>query len=177
MRLEWDARKAGKNLRKHNVSFEEASSVFLDPLSVTGADPDHSVSESRMVTFGVSSRGRLLVVSHVEREKKSGVDCFRIRKVPRGDCQAIGTKARGAWASDRVRVPWRLEQAERMSPTLTPEEVFIICEAIDPQRKRVTALYDFAKYPSGEVSPNVFGPAQGEPGNSTGNGMEVGTLG
>ncbi len=67
MRLEWDARKARENLRKHSVSFEEASSVFFDPLSATGDDPDHSVDERRFVTFGVSSNGRLLVVSHAAR--------------------------------------------------------------------------------------------------------------
>ena len=50
MRLEWDAQKARENLRKHGVSFEEASSVFFDPLSVTGDDPDHSVGERRLVT-------------------------------------------------------------------------------------------------------------------------------
>jgi hypothetical protein len=67
MRVEWDARKARENLRKHGVSFEEASSVFFDPLSATGDDPDHSVDERRLVTFGVSSSGRLLVVAHAER--------------------------------------------------------------------------------------------------------------
>ena len=67
MRLEWDAGKARENLRKHGVSFEEASSVFFDPLSVTGDDPDHSVGERRLVTFGMSSSGRLLVVAHAVR--------------------------------------------------------------------------------------------------------------
>ncbi|OFV97654.1 MAG: hypothetical protein A3H28_02370 [Acidobacteria bacterium RIFCSPLOWO2_02_FULL_61_28] len=67
MRLEWDAGKARENLRKHGVSFEEASSVFFDPLSVTGDDPDHSVGERRLVTFGISSSGRLLVVAHAAR--------------------------------------------------------------------------------------------------------------
>jgi uncharacterized DUF497 family protein len=68
VRLEWDARKADANLRKHGVSFEEASSVFHDPLSATGADPDHSIDEKRFVTFGVSSAGRLLVVAHAEQD-------------------------------------------------------------------------------------------------------------
>ena len=67
MRLEWDARKARANFRKHGVSFEEASSVFFDPLSVTGDDPDHSVNERRLVTFGVSSLRRLLAVAHAVR--------------------------------------------------------------------------------------------------------------
>lgn len=67
MHFEWDPVKARKNLRKHGVTFEEASSVFYDSLTVTGADPDHSEREERMVTFGVSSSGRLLVVAHTER--------------------------------------------------------------------------------------------------------------
>ena len=67
MRVEWDPRKARENLRKHGVSFEEASSVFFDSLSATGDDPDHSADERRFVTFGVSSLGRVLVVAHAER--------------------------------------------------------------------------------------------------------------
>jgi uncharacterized DUF497 family protein len=67
MRFEWNSAKAAKNLRKHRVSFEEAVSVFYDPLAATGADPDHSQDEERFVTFGMSSAGRLLVVSHTDR--------------------------------------------------------------------------------------------------------------
>lgn len=67
MRIEWNARKAAANLRKHGVSFDEAASAFLDPLSETGDDPDHSLDERRFVTFGNSSSGRLLVVAHVHR--------------------------------------------------------------------------------------------------------------
>jgi uncharacterized DUF497 family protein len=67
MRIEWDPNKARANLRKHRVSFEEAATALRDSLSVTGADPDHSIREFRFVTFGVSERGRLLVVAHVER--------------------------------------------------------------------------------------------------------------
>jgi len=54
-------------LRKHDVSFEEASSAFRDDFSATVHDPDHSENEDRFVTFGVSLRGRLLVISHTER--------------------------------------------------------------------------------------------------------------
>ena len=64
----WDPAKAAINLRKHQVSFEEAGSVFLDPLSLTGSDPDHSIHEERWLTFGRSSAGRLLVVSHVDQD-------------------------------------------------------------------------------------------------------------
>ena len=67
MRFEWDPAKAKRNLRKHRISFEEACSVFYDPLAITGDDPDHSIAEERMITFGVSSANRLLVVAHTER--------------------------------------------------------------------------------------------------------------
>ena len=66
MRFEWDPEKASENLSKHGVSFEEAATVFRDPLSATGPDPDHSAGEERFVTFGVSTNGRLLVVGHIE---------------------------------------------------------------------------------------------------------------
>ena len=68
MRFEWDVRKAAANLRKHKVSFTEAVSVFYDPLSATGDDPDHSIDERRFVTFGISASGRLLAVSHSDRD-------------------------------------------------------------------------------------------------------------
>ncbi len=67
MRFEWDARKATSNLKKHDVSFDEAATVFYDPLAATFADPEHSREESRFVTVGYSAQGRLLVVCHVER--------------------------------------------------------------------------------------------------------------
>jgi len=67
VRFEWDPEKAKKNLRKHGVSFEEAVTVFYDPLSATFDDPDHSVGESRYITIGLSSRDRLIVVAHTER--------------------------------------------------------------------------------------------------------------
>ena len=67
MKFEWDTRKAALNLAKHGVSFEEATTAFRDTLSATAPDPDHSVGERRFVTFGLSSKGRLLVVSHTER--------------------------------------------------------------------------------------------------------------
>jgi uncharacterized protein len=66
MKIIWDARKAAANLKKHQVSFEEASTVFADSLAITGADPDHSVGETRWITFGESLQGRLLVVAHTQ---------------------------------------------------------------------------------------------------------------
>jgi uncharacterized DUF497 family protein len=67
VKFEWDAAKADANLGKHRVSFDEAGSVFLDPLAISGPDPDHSVGESRYITFGMSSLGRVLAVSHSYR--------------------------------------------------------------------------------------------------------------
>jgi uncharacterized DUF497 family protein len=66
MRFIWDARKAAGNVKKHGVSFEEASTALADDHALAGADPDHSEGESRWVTFGVTDRGRLVVVSHTE---------------------------------------------------------------------------------------------------------------
>ena len=66
MKFSWDPEKAATNLKKHGVSFEEASTVFRDALSATGFDPDYSVGERRFVTFGNSSQDRLLVVAHTE---------------------------------------------------------------------------------------------------------------
>lgn len=63
----WDSKKAASNLSKHGVSFDEAGSVFLDQLAVSGPDPDHSISEARYITFGASSLGHLLAVSHTHR--------------------------------------------------------------------------------------------------------------
>jgi uncharacterized DUF497 family protein len=66
MRYEWDPLKAAESVAKHGVSFEEAATVFRDPLSQTGQDPDHSIDEERLVTFGLSTRDRLLAVAHTE---------------------------------------------------------------------------------------------------------------
>ena len=67
MQFEWDPKKAKLNYKKHKISFEEAATVFYDPLSATFNDEDHSVSEQRFITIGFSSMGHLLVVSHTER--------------------------------------------------------------------------------------------------------------
>lgn len=67
MHFEWDPKKAASNRRKHGVTFEEATSALRDASSATGRDPDHSEDEEQFVTFGISSQGRLLTVSHTER--------------------------------------------------------------------------------------------------------------
>jgi uncharacterized DUF497 family protein len=65
--FEWDPNKAEKNIKKHQVSFNEAATVFGDPLSMTFYDPDHSIDEDRYITVGLSRLGELLVVSHADR--------------------------------------------------------------------------------------------------------------
>jgi uncharacterized DUF497 family protein len=64
---EWDEKKAKQNLRKHRVPFDEAETVFDDPLSITIRDPDHSEAEERFIDIGQSDKGRILVVSYTER--------------------------------------------------------------------------------------------------------------
>jgi uncharacterized DUF497 family protein len=71
---EWDSKKASDNIKKHNVSFEEAITLFTDPFALTFDDPDHSDHEQRFMTIGTSSKERILFLSHVDR----GEDHIRI---------------------------------------------------------------------------------------------------
>ncbi len=73
MEFEWDPQKAGANAQKHGVTFEEAATVFGDPLAITFEDPDHSKDENRYITFGLSIQKRLLVVSHSERRDRTRI--------------------------------------------------------------------------------------------------------
>ena len=68
MQFEWNPTKAALNLKNHKVSFNEAATVFSDPLGVTVPDPDHSDEEDRLIIVGISYRSRLLIVSHTENE-------------------------------------------------------------------------------------------------------------
>lgn len=78
MEFEWDPRKAAANVRKHNVTFQEAATVFGDPLAITFEDPDHSMDEDRHITFGLSLQRRLLVVSHRERGDQTRIISARL---------------------------------------------------------------------------------------------------
>lgn len=69
MIFEWDKNKSDSNLKKHGISFEEARFVFMDPLSLTVSDPEHSDAEYRFIDIGISDKKRLLVVVYVERSK------------------------------------------------------------------------------------------------------------
>jgi len=70
MEFEWDPQKAKSNLSKHDISFEEAKTVFEDPLYVDFYDPDHSEAEHRYIIIGESSKNRLLLVAYTERGDK-----------------------------------------------------------------------------------------------------------
>ena len=72
MQFEWDPAKALRNLAKHGISFDEASTVFGDPLAGTIPDPRRS-AEERLVTIGHSGRGALVVVIHVERGSRTRI--------------------------------------------------------------------------------------------------------
>jgi uncharacterized DUF497 family protein len=76
MEFEWDDDKAAANERKHGVSFLEAQTIFADPLSLTGYDPDHSEAEDRYLTMGTSVGGRLRVriISTREASRKERKD-------------------------------------------------------------------------------------------------------
>lgn len=70
MEFDWDDDKAEINIVRHGISFLEAASVFDDDLSITFLDPDHSVDEERLIIIGHSNRGRLLFVSHTDRNRR-----------------------------------------------------------------------------------------------------------
>jgi uncharacterized protein len=68
--FEWDPAKARRNYEKHRVSFHEACTIFGDPFSLTYADPDHSATERRFITIGMSRDKKILIVAHTDRNEK-----------------------------------------------------------------------------------------------------------
>ena len=86
MEFEWDGSKAAANLSRHGVSFDEAKTVFDDPVYVDFYDPDHSYDEHRYIIIGQSQRGRLLIVSYTERDNL--LRLVSAREVTRGEREA-----------------------------------------------------------------------------------------
>ena len=78
MEFEWDPDKAARNLSQHRVGFSEAATVFGDPLAITFHDPGHSDDEDRYLTFGYSTDGRLLIVSHTDRGDRNRIISARV---------------------------------------------------------------------------------------------------
>ncbi len=68
--FEWNPQKAKANLQKHQIDFEEASTIFDDPQFITFLDEEHSADEERYITIGLSNKNRLLMVAHTERSDK-----------------------------------------------------------------------------------------------------------
>ena len=91
--FEWDPRKAHDNQDKHDVSFDEAATVFRDSKALSIFDPDHSESEDRWMTMGISEKGRLLIVIHTFREESEDAVTIRIistRKATKQETKTYG---------------------------------------------------------------------------------------
>jgi uncharacterized protein len=91
--FEWDPIKARDNPEKHGVAFDEAATVFKDPNAISIYDPDHSETEDRWVTMGISEKGRLLIVSHTFRKESEDAVAIRIissRKATRHETASYG---------------------------------------------------------------------------------------
>jgi hypothetical protein len=85
MEFDWDPAKAATNLKKHQVSFEEARTVFFDDFAVQFFDEEHSQDEERFIMLGMSSGARLLVVCHCERAEGDAIRIISARKATRGE--------------------------------------------------------------------------------------------
>ncbi len=92
LRVEWNQRKAAVNETKHRVSFEEAVTVFSDPLARIFDDPDHSSVEAREIIIGHSNKERLLVICFTERG--DAVRLFSARKATRQERKDYETRTR-----------------------------------------------------------------------------------
>jgi len=68
LKFEWNQNKAAKNIGKHRVYFDEAATIFDDPMFITVVDEEHSVDEERYISIGLSTHGRLLMVAHTDRQ-------------------------------------------------------------------------------------------------------------
>ena len=91
MRFAWDDKKAAENLRKHGVSFEEASTVFADENARLKHDPDHSQEEDRFILLGFSAKLRLLIVCHAYRENDEVIRLISSRKATPNERKQYGS--------------------------------------------------------------------------------------
>ena len=85
MKFIWDTKKARANRIKHNVTFEEATTVFYDPLAKIADDPDHSDSEDRFILIGHSQKRNLLFVVHIYREEDDTIRIISARKATKAE--------------------------------------------------------------------------------------------
>ena len=87
----WDDRKAKDNLRKHGVSFEEATTAFTDERARLKHDPEHSRDEDRFILLGFSAKLRMLVVAHAYRQAETEIRLISARKATRNERKQYGT--------------------------------------------------------------------------------------
>ena len=87
LRFEWDQRKNRANIKKHNVSFEEAQTAFKDESAIQYTDPDHSQDEDRFILLGLSSKLRMVVVCHCFRESDFVIRIISARKADTSEGQ------------------------------------------------------------------------------------------
>ena len=80
LKFEWDENKNTINKNKHNITFEEAQTVFYDEMALVISDPDHSVQEDRFIILGLSNQSKLLVVCHCYRESDTVIRIISARK-------------------------------------------------------------------------------------------------
>ena len=92
MEFEWDSRKASGNPRKHGVTFEEAATVFDDPLASYYEDPDHSIAERRYLAIGTSAKGRLIHIAFADRAGR--IRIIQARKLTRNERQQYEEETR-----------------------------------------------------------------------------------
>jgi uncharacterized DUF497 family protein len=85
MKFEWDEKKNKLNIKKHGVSFEEAQTVFFDPLAKVADDPDHATEDFRLIAVGHSSLLRSLLVVHCFRENDSIIRIISARKLTKSE--------------------------------------------------------------------------------------------
>jgi uncharacterized DUF497 family protein len=94
LRFTWDPRKAAANERKHGVTFDEATTMFLDDDALLMVDPDHSTDEDRFLLLGLSARLRLLVVCHCVREAGEVIRLISARKADKPERSQYNEKVR-----------------------------------------------------------------------------------
>jgi len=90
IRFTWDQQKSKSNEAKHQVSFDEAKTVFSDSHARIIADPDHSEDEDRFIILGISSRLRILVVCHCYRENDELIRIISARKATKKEASSYG---------------------------------------------------------------------------------------
>ncbi|MDR2197330.1 MAG: BrnT family toxin [Coriobacteriales bacterium] len=92
LRFEWDEHKSRANIAKHQVSFDEAQTVFADTNARVINDPDHSDDEERFIIMGISSRLRIVVVCHCYREDDEVIRIISARKATKGEVNSYGKR-------------------------------------------------------------------------------------